>query len=147
MFSVILKFGLVGIMNSAIDYGIFQLLVFLFHIHSPFGLILANTASSSLAVINSFFWNKKWTFQDRNDKYMKQFIAFILVNAFSISMSDIVVVFLNHIAPLYIMIGVYKIKSIYITKFGAILVTMVCNFIAYRIWVFKDTIYEEKVII
>ena len=54
------KFGIVGCINTAIDFGLF---LFLFYsLDVP--LLWANTASYLIALLNSYLMNKRWTFAD-----------------------------------------------------------------------------------
>jgi short-subunit dehydrogenase/putative flippase GtrA len=59
-----LKFGLVGILNSAITYASFLLLYRFFGL----GEYASNAASYLLGLLNSFLWNKLWTFKSKGFK-------------------------------------------------------------------------------
>lgn len=69
-----IRFTLVGIANTAIDFGILFTLTFL-------GLdkILANYVSTSFALVFSFFANKSFTFKDTGSSTKKQLLIFIVV--------------------------------------------------------------------
>ncbi len=69
-----LKFGIVGVANTALDFLILFLLVNL-------GLdkIPSNFISTGIAFIFSFFVNKSFTFKSSGGNVKKQFILFILV--------------------------------------------------------------------
>src|SRR3990167_6836118 len=56
MFKQIIKFGIVGVINTIIDFGLLNLLVAIF----DWAVLWANTVSFSVAVLNSFFFNKYW---------------------------------------------------------------------------------------
>lgn len=148
MVKLILKFGTVGVINTILDYTILQVLVYIFDIKGGVFLLLANTTSSGISVINSFILNKKWTFQDKEEKYIKQFVVFVLVNLISIAINDTTILYLTHIAPAYFTILHHAVKSILITKLGAIVMTMFFNFFAYRLFVFKNSVevYNEQVV-
>ena len=54
------KFGVVGCLNTALDFGVF---LFLFYcLDVP--LLWANTAGYLAALLNSYVMNKRWTFGD-----------------------------------------------------------------------------------
>ncbi len=58
------KFGLVGVSNTIIDYAVLIGLTTLFQVP------LANTfmvkyVSGSVAMVNSFYWNRRWVFRSR----------------------------------------------------------------------------------
>src|SRR3989344_6814534 len=59
------KFALVGVLNTAIDFGILNLLIFVTGIASGLAIIPLNAVSFSTAIVNSSFWNKKWVFKTK----------------------------------------------------------------------------------
>ena|SRR5579872_2257304 len=136
MIKLILKFGIVGVFNTLLDYTIFQVLVFAFDIKAPVFIFLANTTSTTIAAINSFFLNKKWTFQNKSERYMRQFAIFFVINIFSIGISDASLILFNHLFPIYVMVGHISLRSTLFTKVMAVAITMVFNFVAYRKFVF-----------
>jgi putative flippase GtrA len=54
-----LKFAVVGISGTIIDFGVFNLLLFM-----QFSSIFASTISFIVAVFNNFFWNRNWTYPE-----------------------------------------------------------------------------------
>ena len=58
--SQILKFTLVGMLNTLIDTGIYFVLTRWFGLGSM--LVLAKGISFTIGMINSFIWNRNWTF-------------------------------------------------------------------------------------
>jgi len=69
-----IKFGIVGVANTALDFGVLFLLVNL-------GLdkIPANFISTGIAFVFSFFVNKSFTFKSTGGNAKKQFVLFILI--------------------------------------------------------------------
>jgi putative flippase GtrA len=57
-----LKFGAVGIANTALDVGIFSVLTLAVGLQAP----AANVVSYSAGIALSFALNRVWTFRDRN---------------------------------------------------------------------------------
>jgi len=71
-----IKFALVGISGTLIDFGIFNLLLF-FKFSSNF----AYTISFIVAVLNNFFWNRNWTYPESKIHPIKtQLIKFSCVS-------------------------------------------------------------------
>ncbi|HEQ72155.1 MAG TPA: GtrA family protein [Spirochaetia bacterium] len=70
-----IKFSLVGVLNTAIDFLLFTLLDYL----GVFALI-AHTCSYTAGLINSYFWNKFWTFRQPRRYSVEEAVRFILVN-------------------------------------------------------------------
>jgi putative flippase GtrA len=62
MFRQAVKFGLVGVLNTAVDWIVFFALS---HGLAYFGghVTLTKGISYTAGVLNSFFWNKAWTFR------------------------------------------------------------------------------------
>ncbi len=72
-----IKFGLVGLLGSVVDFGVFNLLTLLFNVQS----IQASVVSFLLAVVNNFLLNRFWTYPDsRNFPFGKQLIQFSVVS-------------------------------------------------------------------
>lgn len=135
MIKLLARFGIVGIINTVLDYGIFEILVLLLKAESPIFIFLVSVLSSSIAMINSYILNKKWTFKDTSKKYIQQIIIFFIINLFSIVLNSGTVALLTQITPTTII----HIPSILLTKGVAIVFTMAFNFICYRLWVFEVT--------
>ena len=72
-----LKFGIVGLLNTALDWGSYYLLTRF----AGLGNLeeLAKAISYSIGVLNSYFWNRGWTFRSRQGTG-KTLLPFILVN-------------------------------------------------------------------
>ncbi len=68
------KFGLVGVSNTAISYGLYLLFV-LWGMHYE----VANFVSFSISVVNAFYWNNKYVFkvQSEDEVRPKWWIMFI----------------------------------------------------------------------
>ena len=72
-----LKFCVVGVIGTAIDFGIFNLL------HNVLGWnrILSNTISVTTAIVNNYIWNLYWVYPEtRGRQTTKKFIQFIIVS-------------------------------------------------------------------
>jgi putative flippase GtrA len=69
-------FGLIGVVNAIIDFGVFNGLIFL-------GGLKANAVSTVVATTSSYWMNRRWTYQDRPKTALRRefplFFAFNLV--------------------------------------------------------------------
>lgn len=71
-----LKFLTVGVSNVAIDIGVFNFLIFL-----NTNLYFASTVSFTIAALNSFIHNRRWTFDDgRKMNIWLQYLQFMAAN-------------------------------------------------------------------
>lgn len=59
------KFGAVGALNSSVDLGLLNVLIYVAGIASGAGFSFFKALSFLAATTNSFFWNKFWTFGSR----------------------------------------------------------------------------------
>ncbi len=130
------KFVLVGILNTFIDLGILNFLILISQITEGFLFSVFKGISFTVAVINSYFWNKFWTFKkSKTNQTGKEFIQFLIVSligfGLNVGTASLVV---NIIGPQF---GFSK--EIW-ANVGAILATffaMAWNFIGYKFIVFK----------
>ena len=120
----LIKFGLVGVLNTAVDYGVFALLTMVFSLDS----IISHIISYSCGVINSFYFNRVWTFQRKGRGYSVEFTKFIIVNLISMGTSALVLNSLETQAGL----------SSYRAKIGAVICSMAVNFAGSKFVVFRD---------
>jgi putative flippase GtrA len=74
------KFGLVGAINTFIDFSLFNLLSSL----AGLSLISANLLSTTVAMIFSFIANKQMVFEKKTGSLTRQAATFFLVTAFGL---------------------------------------------------------------
>jgi putative flippase GtrA len=141
------KFGLVGIMNTAIDLGVFNVLSQVFGLY----VVAANVISVSIAIINSYLWNKNWTFQDKEKKdVLGQFAKFVSFSLVGMGIQTFMVWLLatqwtvsgTWAYSIVDFIGLEKIFSesfviVNWAKVWGIGLALIWNFIAYKKWTFK----------
>lgn len=73
------RFGLVGILNTLVDFGLLNILMFTTHISGGFWYAIFKCISYMSSVIVSFILNKKWTFKSKNQNAAIEVIKFITV--------------------------------------------------------------------
>ena len=73
------RFAVVGISNSIIDFGILNLLLWLYPTTNTWQTLGYNSLAVLLASTNSFFWNKYWTFQQRNKIEAQEVYRFVML--------------------------------------------------------------------
>ena len=72
----LIKFCIVGASSFAIDLGLLNLFIY----HYGWQVLPAKTLSFSLAVVNGFYWNRRWTFQAGAGDAKAQYPKFLLTN-------------------------------------------------------------------
>lgn len=85
------KYCIVGISCAAIDLVVLNGLMYLFPAQQTVRLLLYNSIAYTLAVLNSYIWNSKFTFKAK--KNTRQFIAFIIQALFSLFIANVVFAF------------------------------------------------------
>lgn len=76
----ITKFIIVGGLNTFLDFAVLNFLIASSGIASGAGFSFFKGISFLVAVVNSYFWNKHWTFESTANKNL-EFIQFIVVSA------------------------------------------------------------------
>lgn len=123
-FKELSRFSIIGVLNTLIDFITFTIFNSLFGVN----YVISQLAGYSLGVVNSFVFNKKWTFKENNanKKISKELFQFIVVNITSLSVSIICMKFL---------VKDFNV-NIFISKIIVTLIAQVTNFAAYKFWVF-----------
>lgn len=119
------KFGLVGVLNTLIDYAVYSLLLFIPFIREHY--VIAQVLGYSAGLANSLYCNKRWTFAQKERMSKAQLIAFLAVNLAALGVSTAVLV----AAQEWIGLGPY------IGKIVATVFSMAVNFLGNKIVVFK----------
>lgn len=77
-----IKFGLVGVINTLVDFFVFQVLNLLVG-----WTYLAQIAGYCCGIINSYLWNSNWTFKETKTNSGREMLLFLLVNFASLGVS------------------------------------------------------------
>jgi len=128
-----LRFAVVGGLNTAIDFAILFSLVAL-------GLptITSNFLSTSVALIFSFFANKKFTFRHDDKSTSLQFIYFLIITLFGLWVIQPVI-----IEGIRLLIGHLITNNFIVLLIGKVLATiasLIWNYLLYRKFVFKKQV-------
>lgn len=136
IFQQLAKYGLVGVLNTLLDFSVLNLLSYIFSIYSQSSLILINVFSFLAANLNSYFWNKYWTFQNQNKKVVGELLKFFIVSVIGFLLNSAILwFFTTRIKPLF---GFSPQVWLNIVKLVATVVYIIWNFIGYKLIVFKE---------
>lgn len=149
------KFGVVGVSNTLIDFIIFQTLTRLFNV--PLDLTyLVKYLSGSAAMINSFYWNRRWVFKSHTSvgKSGLRFLVATLVSVYIIQPGAVFLftgtflvgfssfwydvahaLHLTSLAP-GLLTQAFVIKTVAFAC--GVVGSAIWNFTLYRFWAFKE---------
>jgi putative flippase GtrA len=128
------KFVTVGLANTAVDFGVLNLLMWMSGAYEGKTIILFNIISFLIAAIHSYLWNKLWTFGVKGKSNIaNQFLQFIIVSLVGVLVnSGIIYIITAWISPTDGR-GIW----VNIAKIFATVASLVWNFIGYKFIVFK----------
>ena len=117
------KFGIVGISNTLLTALIIWILLKVVHCSDYF----SNFVGYIAGLLNSFIWNRKWTFESKT-KVSATFFKFILTFA---------ICYFLQLGNLYLLLHFTHIDS-YICQLLSIVVYTIINFILNKNYTFKN---------
>ena len=124
----LVKFGLVGIVNTLISIGCYILFVKL-----GMHYILANIVSYMIGLLNSYYWNKKWVFNNR-ENHLSVFVKFVIVNLVVLSINT---------GCLFLLVHKWGFNQ-YGSQLEATALGMGINFILNNKWTFEGKITSRN---
>jgi len=91
------RFAAVGVLNTAIDLGLFALL----YMGAGLPLLIANSLSYGAGIANSFLWNKFWTFRETRSqgRLKRQVPLFVAINLVGLGLSNATIWLLAPLMP------------------------------------------------
>jgi len=119
----LVKYNIVGVLNTAVDFVVYQILTY-------FGLnyAVAQCISYSCGILNSYFFNSRWTFNSKDNKDKQEFVKFVAVNLISLGISVLL---------LKVCYNVLDIQSNFWSKAIVTPIVMIINFLGSKLFVFK----------
>lgn len=128
------KFILVGGLNTFLDFAVLNLLIVLSSIVSGAGFSFFKGISFLVAVTNSYFWNKYWTFEAGVTKSL-EFLQFLVISTIGLFINVGVASFIvNIIGPVG---GVSPTIWANIGALVAVAGSLIWNFLGYKFIVFR----------
>lgn len=126
----LLRFGIVGGANTALDFG----LLFVFKaLGVP--VEVANIISTGLAFAFSFFANKKYTFKTTDTNVVREMVLFVIVTLTGLWGLQTIIITVAH-NPLTLVIGNSDV-ALLVAKLLATIASLTWNYLFYSKLVFK----------
>jgi len=125
-----IRFGIVGAGNTAFDFAVLFLLVFL-----GVDKIVANYISTGVAFILSFFVNKSFTFKSKGGNVKKQFALFIIITIIGLWVIQPLVI--AGITAVLTSSSLNDSIILFIAKIIATVASLIWNYLFYSRLVFK----------
>ncbi|MEG1984738.1 MAG: GtrA family protein [Oscillospiraceae bacterium] len=118
-----IKFGMVGLSNTAISLGVYYIFVCI----NKNLYMIGNFVGFVISVLSSFYWNNRFVFEKTQDGYLKPLLkTFISYGA----------TFLLSSTLLFIMVNVLDISEM-LAPILNLVITIPLNFILNKFWAFK----------
>ncbi|TWD97406.1 putative flippase GtrA [Neobacillus bataviensis] len=124
----LLKFGLVGVVNTLISIGCYILFVKL-----GMHYIVANIISYLIGLVNSYYWNKRWVFKNK-ENHLSVFVKFVIVNLVVLSFNTLC---------LFLFVHKWGFNQ-YLSQLVATALGMGINFILNKKWTFESKLSDRK---
>ena len=142
-----IKFGLIGVLNTIVDFAFFYVMDCWVIRDSPIlmflgrriaaGPYLSNTVSYVIANIHSFCWNRLWTFQKRGRVTGKEVLRYVITSAGYLLISSTGLAVSIHILSLPSLSGIVPEEWINpLAKLPTFCITILYNYLMNKFWVF-----------
>lgn len=131
------KFVAVGLSNTAIDFGILNMLSMLTGITAGLQVGGVNVPGFVAAVVNSYFWNQNWVFKGREsgEGILHDFPKFLAVSVIGLIINSGIIILTTNYGEA--VIGLQPEMRLNIAKVIATGVVLMWNFVGYKFLVFR----------
>lgn len=134
IFSQLLRFCIVGGLNTFVDVLVFNLLVWGLPTQDSGLLVVYNSLAYLVGAVNSFCWNKLWTFKQRSSATNDQVARFILVTSMGIICND---AFLWLATTILTSLSLNSFLWVNVAKLSAIAGSVTISYVGMRFSVFN----------
>ncbi|OWK27358.1 MAG: hypothetical protein US76_03950 [Parcubacteria group bacterium GW2011_GWA2_38_13b] len=131
------RFVAVGLLNTGIDFGILNILVWFFGIAIGWPVAVFNIVATGIAMVNSYFLNKYWAFKktEKNNTAKEGFL-FVIFTFLGMGINTgAVYCFVNFFDPLF---GINETLWLNLGKIFATVLSLFWNFFWYKFIVFRN---------
>lgn len=136
-----LKFALVGLSGTVVDFSIFNLCISLLQ----FDPVIASVCSFSVAVVNNFIWNRNWTYpESKTTSIGPQLVKFAVISVIGLLIRTPLFTYLEHpiiklaenlVSPDFVLTPATIGHNVSLAI--SIVVVLFWNYFANRLWTYK----------
>lgn len=128
------RFGLVGLINTGIDFAITNVLFLLLRPVGDLGLVLISVAACTAAATNSYWMNSRWTFRQQAGE-PQALAGFALVALVGLVVNSAMFLFVAKYLHLLLEVG--PVLTVNVAKLSGVATAMAVTFLGYRLGVFR----------
>jgi len=132
----IAKFAAIGALNTLLDLGILNILILISGVAVGYWYSLFKACSFIIANINSYFWNKHWTFGISDRANVKEFGQFLIVSLVGFGLNIASASFVVNVISAPQNFSAERWANI--GALSATAISLIWNFIGYKFFVFKN---------
>lgn len=137
-----IKFSLVGVSGTIVDFGFFNL----FSVLIGLPVILSSIFSFSIAVVNNFYWNRVWTYpESKKVSLADQLTKFCIVSVLGLIIRTPLFALIEKPVIRFSQINISNVISVDPVIIGhnlalaaVIIVVLFWNYFVNRIWTYKN---------
>ena len=133
----VMQFSFIGISNAAIDILSLNALLFLWPTTQNYLLLLFNTISYLLAILNSYFWNTKYTFNNHSKINIKEMTLFVIQAIIALAISNLVFILSIELLNRQTIFSISSFLNQNIAKGLAMLLSSTASFFFMKFFVFR----------
>ena len=129
------KFGVVGAANTAVDLGTYNLIILAVGGSTTvIGAMLFKGLSFTVAVINSYIWNRYWSFGKKDEATAGEFTKFVSVSVIGLVLNATITGAISYFAAAN---GIVSSTLATLAAAIASVLVLAWNFLGYKLFVFK----------
>jgi putative flippase GtrA len=130
------KFGLIGVANTVVDLGIYNLFIYMSDVSSGYLIVVFKSFSVLAAIVNSYVWNKFWSFEKKEVTNVgEEFTQFLMVSLVGLLLNVGITAFVVNVIGMPA--GITEKTWANIGGLTASVLVLTWNFVGYKFFVFK----------
>lgn len=123
IYKQILKFGIVGVIATIIDFGLLYFLTDIVNVH----YLISSVISFVVSLIFNYYLSIKWVFDVRKKQTVMDFLLFVFLSIIGLIINEFILYFGVDLLNIYYMV----------CKIGATIIVMVYNFLSRKMFIEK----------